>query len=57
MKVVYTHDYGQETYGEVREPEDGLFECYFNPLFGGEFYYDSVFINLELAIQYLKSIT
>ena len=58
MEVVFKHDFGQETYGEVRKTSEGLYRCYETPLFGGEFHEASdLFTDKESAIEYLKSLT
>jgi hypothetical protein len=58
MKVIHRHNFGHDTFGEVRETEDGLFQCYETPLYGGEFQkVGRIFLEKESAIEYLKLIT
>lgn len=58
MKVVYRHNFGNDTFGEVRENAYGHFQCYETPLYGGEFQkVGDVFLFEFEAIQYLKSLT
>ena len=58
MKVVYKYNFGQDTLGEIRENEDGFFQCYETPLYGGEFQKVGEFFLFEFeAIKYLQSLT
>jgi len=57
MNVVYKHNFGSETYGEVRK-ENNLFQCYETPLYGGEFMkVGEPFKELEQAIEFLHQLT
>lgn len=56
-KVVYQHNFGQETYSEIRE-ENNFFQCYETPLYGGEFNkVGEPFTELEKAKEYLHQLT
>lgn len=53
--IKYEHNYGGDTYGKVVE-EDGKFQCYATPVYGGEFQKEgNPFLSLDEAIIYLKS--
>lgn len=56
--VVYEHDFGHETYGEVRQISEGIFQCYETPLYGGEWHEaGDIFTSKEAAIEFLQSLT
>jgi hypothetical protein len=57
MKVVYRHNYGNDSFGEVRKTKDNLYYCFTTPLFGGEWIEQEVFDDKEEAIEYINSLT
>jgi hypothetical protein len=57
-RTIYKHNFGHDTFGEVRKTEDGAFQCFETPLYGGDFQkVGDTFLNKEDAIQFLQSLT
>ena len=52
MKLVFTHDLGEEAAGLVYEKDDGTFAVYEIPSYGGEEQHVRDFDNLADAIKY-----
>jgi len=56
-KIVFEHNFGNDTLGKVVY-ENGKYQCYETPLFGGEFMkVGGLFTYKNSAIEYLKSLT
>ena len=56
-KIVYNVDFGMEAQGKVVELNNGTFQVYEIPLFGGEWISVGNFKTKEEAIQCLNSLT
>ena len=57
-KIVYNVDFGMEAQGKVVELEDGTFQCYEIPLFGGEWIKcGELFNSKPEAIQFINNLT
>jgi len=55
--TVFEHNFGNDTLGKVVY-ENGKYQCYETPLFGGEFMKVGIaFKEKKPAINYLKSLT
>jgi hypothetical protein len=55
MKLLFTHSYGESEYGLVYQNEQGLYEVYEVPQYGGEEQYLDTYHSLDDAVQAAKS--
>jgi hypothetical protein len=57
MKLIFSHSYGEESYGLVYQNELGLYDVYEIPQYGGDEQYYKTYNSLEDAVQAAKSFT
>lgn len=57
MKLIFSHSYGEESYGLVYQNELGLYEVYEISQYGGYEQYYKTYDSLNDAIQASKSFT
>lgn len=57
MELIFKHKYGDGAYGLLYKNEQGTYDVYEIPLYGGEEQFVKNWVNLAPAVEHAKSLT
>lgn len=57
MELIFKHKYGDGAYGLLYKNEQGTYDVYEIPLYGGEEQFVKNWVNLAPAVEHTKSLT